>query len=199
MLPPSGHAQEGLLLAVLLRLSARADCASSCLPAEARPRPPPPTPHTPSLPLPSLLPPRPTACPACLQFEKTFPDKATPIVVGCLSGKRSLMAAELLSAAGYTRLQNVEGGYQGERQLAPAGGAFGNACTHVGTRSPGERAGEGAQGWCCVGACADRRRWAGRRQAGKTWCSRERQPAAACLARAGQRHDAAAFLRRVWP
>lgn len=46
------------------------------------------------------------------QFEKTFPDKATPIVVGCLSGKRSLMAAELLSAAGYTRLQNVEGGYQ---------------------------------------------------------------------------------------
>lgn len=35
-------------------------------------------------------------------------------MVGCLSGKRSLMAAELLSAAGYSNLKNVEGGYQGE-------------------------------------------------------------------------------------
>ncbi|KAL4435420.1 hypothetical protein ABPG77_006182 [Micractinium sp. CCAP 211/92] len=46
------------------------------------------------------------------QFEKAFPEKTAPIVVGCLSGKRSLMAAELLSAAGYTNLKNVEGGYQ---------------------------------------------------------------------------------------
>ncbi|KAL4419828.1 hypothetical protein ABPG75_006926 [Micractinium tetrahymenae] len=46
------------------------------------------------------------------QFEKAFPDKAAPIVVGCLSGKRSLMAADLLSAAGYSNLKNVEGGYQ---------------------------------------------------------------------------------------
>lgn len=49
-----------------------------------------------------------------LQFEKAFPEKTAPIVVGCLSGKRSLMAADLLSAAGYTNLKNVEGGYQGE-------------------------------------------------------------------------------------
>lgn len=47
------------------------------------------------------------------QFEAAFPDKDAPLVVGCLSGKRSAAACDILAGAGYTSLSNVEGGYQG--------------------------------------------------------------------------------------
>lgn len=69
--------------------------------------------------LPSLLTvqPHPPLRPYCPlpgpQFEAAFPDKSAALVVGCLSGKRSLAACDILSGAGYTSLKNVEGGYQG--------------------------------------------------------------------------------------
>lgn len=37
----------------------------------------------------------------------------TPLLLGCRSGQRSLRACDLLQAAGYTRLVNVEGGFHG--------------------------------------------------------------------------------------
>lgn len=45
------------------------------------------------------------------QVKAAFPDKAEALVVGCQSGKRSTMAVEALSGAGYTKLTNVEGGF----------------------------------------------------------------------------------------
>ncbi|PSC70112.1 GPR1 FUN34 yaaH protein [Micractinium conductrix] len=45
------------------------------------------------------------------QFEAAFPDKSAQLCVGCQSGKRSDIAAQMLSAAGYSALQNVEGGF----------------------------------------------------------------------------------------
>lgn len=59
----------------------------------------------------------PSSLPWPPQFEAAFPDKSAPLVVGCLSGKRSLAACDILSGAGYTNLQNVEGGYQGGRRM----------------------------------------------------------------------------------
>jgi len=38
----------------------------------------------------------------------------TPLLVGCKSGGRSARAADLLEAAGYTTLANVDGGYHGK-------------------------------------------------------------------------------------
>lgn len=37
----------------------------------------------------------------------------TPILVGCKSGQRSMRACDLLGAAGYTKLANVDGGFHG--------------------------------------------------------------------------------------
>lgn len=45
------------------------------------------------------------------QVQTKIPQKETPLVVGCKSGKRSAAAIEKLSAAGYTDLTNLTGGY----------------------------------------------------------------------------------------
>lgn len=45
------------------------------------------------------------------QVQSTFPNKSEQIVIGCQSGKRSAMAAEALTDAGYDALMNVEGGF----------------------------------------------------------------------------------------
>ena len=44
-------------------------------------------------------------------MESALPDKSQELAVGCKSGKRSEMAAGLLSQAGYTGLKNVSGGF----------------------------------------------------------------------------------------
>ena len=46
--------------------------------------------------------------------EASFP-KDTKIVVGCKAGGRSLQAATLMEAAGYTSVVDMRGGYHGER------------------------------------------------------------------------------------
>jgi len=46
--------------------------------------------------------------------EATFP-KDTKLVVGCKSGGRSLQAAGLLTAAGYSSIVDMRGGFGGER------------------------------------------------------------------------------------
>jgi rhodanese-related sulfurtransferase len=46
--------------------------------------------------------------------EATFP-KDTKLVIGCKSGGRSLQAATMLSAAGYTDVVDMRGGFGGER------------------------------------------------------------------------------------
>ena len=104
------------------------------------PLPPPPPDPCPSL----ILPPLP-------QFERAFPDKAAPLCVGCQSGKRSMMAANVLAGAGYSALQNVEGGWAGECVCrGGGGGAFVVCCRTlqvVGQRGTdgGKLAGRG--GW----------------------------------------------------
>jgi len=40
------------------------------------------------------------------------------LVVGCLSGRRSQMAAEMLAQAGYSDLHNMQGGFGGARDQA---------------------------------------------------------------------------------
>lgn len=45
---------------------------------------------------------------------KTF-QKTAKLVVGCASGVRSVRACELLAAAGYKDLVNMEGGFMGSR------------------------------------------------------------------------------------
>jgi rhodanese-related sulfurtransferase len=45
------------------------------------------------------------------QVQAAFPNRATPLVVGCKSGKRSTPAAAVLAAAGYTQVLDVGGGY----------------------------------------------------------------------------------------
>jgi len=42
----------------------------------------------------------------------------TPLFVGCHSGGRSLRAAEILEAAGYTSVVNVRGGFGGARDAS---------------------------------------------------------------------------------
>ena len=46
--------------------------------------------------------------------EKTLA-KDAPIVVGCMSGKRSEMACNALDRAGYTNIANVSGGFGGAK------------------------------------------------------------------------------------
>ncbi len=46
-----------------------------------------------------------------------FPRDAK-LVIGCLSGRRSQMAAEMLAAAGYGDLHNMQGGFGGVRDQA---------------------------------------------------------------------------------
>jgi rhodanese-related sulfurtransferase len=46
--------------------------------------------------------------------EATF-SKETKLVIGCKSGGRSLQAAGLLAAAGYTEIVDMRGGFGGER------------------------------------------------------------------------------------
>ncbi|KAG2448919.1 hypothetical protein HYH02_006267 [Chlamydomonas schloesseri] len=43
--------------------------------------------------------------------EAAFPDKQERLVVGCKSGRRSMMAIDLLSQAGYCELVNLAGGF----------------------------------------------------------------------------------------
>lgn len=50
--------------------------------------------------------------------EATF-SKDTPLLVGCRSGGRSSLAAQMLQQAGYKRVYNIMGGYAGGR--TPAG------------------------------------------------------------------------------
>lgn len=45
------------------------------------------------------------------EVQKAFPTKDQPLLVGCKSGRRSLMACDLLTQAGYTDLVNVTGGF----------------------------------------------------------------------------------------
>lgn len=54
-------------------------------------------------------------------MERTFA-KDAKLVIGCASGVRSVRACELLAAAGYRHLVNMEGGFQGARD--PAGRAI---------------------------------------------------------------------------
>lgn len=44
--------------------------------------------------------------------RKLWPTE-TPLLVGCRSGQRSARACDMLGAVGYTKLANVEGGFQG--------------------------------------------------------------------------------------
>ncbi len=46
--------------------------------------------------------------------------KSAKLIVGCLSGVRSMRACEMLEAAGYTDLANVIGGFGGQRDQAGA-------------------------------------------------------------------------------
>ncbi|GIL78353.1 hypothetical protein Vretimale_7701 [Volvox reticuliferus] len=45
------------------------------------------------------------------EVQRAFPKKDESLVVGCKSGRRSLMAIELLSQAGYCNLVNLTGGF----------------------------------------------------------------------------------------
>ncbi|MDO9104121.1 MAG: rhodanese-like domain-containing protein [Methylovulum sp.] len=44
---------------------------------------------------------------------QAVPDRDTPILLLCRSGQRSLDAAKALEQAGYQRLINIEGGFEG--------------------------------------------------------------------------------------
>ena len=46
--------------------------------------------------------------------QRIFP-RGTKLVVSCASGGRSMRACEVLSAAGYVDLVNLEGGFNGAR------------------------------------------------------------------------------------
>lgn len=46
-----------------------------------------------------------------LKIEDAVPDKASKIVVYCLSGGRSSVAAKILEDIGYSNVWNLEGGY----------------------------------------------------------------------------------------
>lgn len=47
------------------------------------------------------------------EIMHTVPDRGTPILLLCRSGQRSLDAAVALEHAGYQRLINIEGGFEG--------------------------------------------------------------------------------------
>lgn len=48
-----------------------------------------------------------------LFIEEKIPQKDTCIVIGCALGGRSALGAQKLLALGYTRVNNLEGGYLG--------------------------------------------------------------------------------------
>mmetsp|Transcript_19946 Transcript_19946/g.56064 ORF Transcript_19946/g.56064 Transcript_19946/m.56064 type:complete len:154 (-) Transcript_19946:138-599(-) len=51
------------------------------------------------------------------QVQEEFPDKDTPMLLGCRSGRRSLVAGELLQSAEYCGpLLNVDGGFMDWQQ-----------------------------------------------------------------------------------
>lgn len=60
------------------------------------------------------------------QVRRIAPDATTPLLLLCRSGQRSLAAAECLSAAGYSRVVNIEEGFEGpldaERHRSTLGG-----------------------------------------------------------------------------
>ncbi|GLC36693.1 hypothetical protein PLESTB_000131200 [Pleodorina starrii] len=45
------------------------------------------------------------------EVQRVFPQKDESLVVGCKSGRRSLMAIDVLSQAGYSNLVNLTGGF----------------------------------------------------------------------------------------
>ena len=47
--------------------------------------------------------------------EKHIPNKQTPVVLMCRSGVRSMAAAKLLAEAGYTKLYNMDEGFEGDK------------------------------------------------------------------------------------
>lgn len=47
------------------------------------------------------------------QVQQRVRDPATPILLLCRSGQRSLAAAKLLNEVGYTQLANIEDGFEG--------------------------------------------------------------------------------------
>lgn len=47
--------------------------------------------------------------------EQHIPNKQTPVVLMCRSGVRSMAAAKLLAAAGYTKLYNMDEGFEGDK------------------------------------------------------------------------------------
>ena len=55
--------------------------------------------------------------PEFLSVAEKVLSKGAKLVVGCLMGKRSLTACQILEQAGYTDLANVLGGYGGAKDL----------------------------------------------------------------------------------
>lgn len=57
------------------------------------------------------------------EFQPIFARHFKPgdkVVVGCKSGGRSLRAAEMMAAAGYTDVIDMRGGFEGERDMTGA-------------------------------------------------------------------------------
>jgi molybdopterin/thiamine biosynthesis adenylyltransferase/rhodanese-related sulfurtransferase len=48
-----------------------------------------------------------------LRIERNVPDRATPVVLYCASGTRSVLAARSLAELGYTRVSSLAGGFTG--------------------------------------------------------------------------------------
>jgi len=55
-----------------------------------------------------------------LRIEKNVPDRATPIVIYCASGTRSLLAARSLGELGYTNVKSLAGGFTGWKRAGLA-------------------------------------------------------------------------------
>ena len=53
--------------------------------------------------------------PEFLQLALRLFDKEAGLVLGCATGNRSLRACQMLAQVGYSRLVNVEGGYNGRK------------------------------------------------------------------------------------
>lgn len=45
-------------------------------------------------------------------IEKRFPDKATPLLLYCGGGYRSILAADVAQRMGYTQVYSIDGGYK---------------------------------------------------------------------------------------
>jgi molybdopterin/thiamine biosynthesis adenylyltransferase/rhodanese-related sulfurtransferase len=52
-----------------------------------------------------------------LRIEASVPDRATPIVVYCAGGTRSVLAARSLSELGYTNVRSLAGGFSGWKRV----------------------------------------------------------------------------------